>query len=107
MWTRSLSRKLATIRGSRSPARRAGLASTTNFERALTLTPHDCDYVALADQDDAWYRDKLAALVHSVGAAQLVYCDAPIIGPDGETIADSYRERRANNYTEPISLLIR
>ncbi len=34
-----------------------------NFERALALVPADAQYVAMADQDDAWHPDKLATLI--------------------------------------------
>lgn len=43
-----------------------------HFERLLSLTPHDAAWVALCDQDDVWYPDKLARLVKdldSKGAA--------------------------------------
>src|SRR3954467_14585676 len=46
-----------------------------NFERALGLVPPEASFVALADQDDRWYPEKLAALVAGLGAAQLVYSD--------------------------------
>jgi glycosyltransferase involved in cell wall biosynthesis len=77
-----------------------------NFERALALAPHDCEYIALADQDDVWYPDKLATLLGAIGDAQLAYSDARIIGRGGQAIADSYWERRRNNHTDLISLLV-
>ncbi|MBV8431405.1 MAG: glycosyltransferase, partial [Solirubrobacterales bacterium] len=88
---------------SRSPRR---LGFYANFERALALAPSDCDYLALADQDDAWYPDKLTRLLEAIGPAQLVYSDARIIAPDGEVIAPSYWERRRNNHTDLVSLLV-
>ena len=77
-----------------------------NFERAIELAPRDCEYVALADQDDVWYADKLATLLGAIDGAQLVYSDARITSPRGEAIADSYWERRRNNHTDLISLLV-
>ncbi len=77
-----------------------------NFERALQLAPRGCDYVALADQDDAWHPDKLTALLSSIGGAQLVYSDARIIGRGGELIASTYWARRRNNHTDLDSLLV-
>lgn len=88
---------------SRSPRR---LGFYANFERALALAPRDCDYLALADQDDAWYPEKLATLVDAIGEAQLVYSDMRIIGRGGEEIAASYWERRRNNHTDLTSLLV-
>ena len=49
---------------SRSPRR---LGFYRNFERALALVPRDADYVALADQDDAWHPDKLERLLAGIG----------------------------------------
>jgi len=88
---------------SRSPNR---LGFYANFERALALAPRSCDYVALADQDDVWYPEKLAVLLERIGGAQLVYSDARIIGRDGEVIAPTYWARRRNNHTDLMSLLV-
>jgi glycosyltransferase involved in cell wall biosynthesis len=88
---------------SRSPRR---LGFYGNFERALALAPRESEYVALADQDDYWYPDKLEALLGAIDRAQLVYSDARIIGRGGELISASYWERRRNNHTDLLSLLI-
>jgi hypothetical protein len=77
-----------------------------NFERALELAPVSARYVALADQDDVWDVDKLATLVAEIGDAQLVYSDQRIISPDGELIAGTYWEHRANNHSDMLSLLV-
>jgi glycosyltransferase involved in cell wall biosynthesis len=83
-----------------------------NFERTLALAPHECDYLALADQDDVWDPDKLAVVLEAMGnaqpmgIAQLAYSDARIIGRDGEVIADSYWHRRRNNHSDLTSLLV-
>src|SRR5262249_7101592 len=45
---------------SRSPER---LGFYRNFERALSMTPSDADYVTLCDQDDRWHPGKLERLV--------------------------------------------
>ena len=76
-----------------------------NFERALELAPAGARYVALADQDDAWYPDKLATLVAEIGGARLVYSDQRVVARDGSVVADSYWERRANNHSRLLSLL--
>jgi glycosyltransferase involved in cell wall biosynthesis len=88
---------------SRSPRR---LGFYRNFERALTLTPPEARLVALADQDDRWHPDKLATLVAALGDAQLVYSDARVVSRDGAVIADSWWERRRNNHTDLLSLLV-
>ncbi len=88
---------------SRSPRR---LGFFGNFERALGMVPPGAKLVAMADQDDAWYPDKLEALIDGLGCAQLVYSDARIVGRGGETISESYWERRRNNHAELLSMLV-
>jgi glycosyltransferase involved in cell wall biosynthesis len=88
---------------SRSPRRRGFYA---NFERALALAPAHAAYVAMADQDDAWYAEKLATLLDGLGGAQLVYSDARIVDRGGALIADTYWGRRSNNHSDLLSLLV-
>ena len=88
---------------SRSPRR---LGFYRNFERALTLAPTEAELIALADQDDRWHPDKLATLVAGLGDAQLVYSDARVVSRDGAVIADTWWDRRRNNHTDLLSLLV-
>jgi len=88
---------------SRSPVR---LGFYRNFERALSLAPAAATYVAMADQDDAWYPDKLETLLAEIGQAQLVYSDARIVDRGGALIADTYWGRRRNNHSDLLSLLV-
>jgi glycosyltransferase involved in cell wall biosynthesis len=87
----------------RAPRR---LGHYRNFERAISLAPAGADFVALSDQDDIWHPDKLATLLRSIGDAQLVYSDARIVGAAGNTVAETYWSRRANNHSEMLSLLV-
>jgi glycosyltransferase involved in cell wall biosynthesis len=88
---------------SRSPRR---LGFYHNFERALAMAPASARYVAMADQDDYWYPDKLATLLAELGHAQLVYSDARIISRDGAVVSDTYWDRRRNNYESLTSVLV-
>jgi len=88
---------------SRSPHR---LGFYRNFERALALAPAGARYVALADQDDQWHRDKLATLLAEIGEARLIYSDARIVRRDGEVVAGTYWSLRRNNHTDMLSLLV-
>src|SRR2546421_4564545 len=72
---------------SRSPRR---LGFYGNFERALSMAPAGAQYVAMAAQDDRWHADKLETLLAAIGAAQLVYSDARIVGRGGELISETY-----------------
>jgi glycosyltransferase involved in cell wall biosynthesis len=87
---------------SRSPQR---LGFYRNFERALALAPREAEHIALADQDDIWYPDKLAALLAARRDATLVYSDARIVGPDGALVAGTYWGTRENEHDDLLSLL--
>jgi len=77
-----------------------------SFERALTLIPPDAEFVALCDQDDRWYPEKLATLRGAIGGAQLVYSDQRLVDPEGNVLAGTYWTSRRNNHTNLLSLLI-
>lgn len=77
-----------------------------NFERALEMVPDSAELVALCDQDDRWYPDKLAALEKGLGKSQLVYSDQRLVTENGKVIADTYWSGRRNNHTNFASMLI-
>lgn len=77
-----------------------------NFERALTLAPPDAPLVALADQDDAWYPEKLATLRAALGDAPLVYSDQRLVTRDGAVVRESLWGARRPNHTDLTSLLV-
>ena len=88
---------------SRSPRR---LGFYLNFERALALAPREAQFVALCDQDDCWYPDKLQTLLESLRDGQLVYSDARIVDERGRLIAPTYWGVRRNNHRDLLSLLM-
>ncbi|MBA2521731.1 MAG: glycosyltransferase, partial [Solirubrobacterales bacterium] len=89
---------------SRSPRR---LGFYRNFERVLGMVPAAARLIALSDQDDVWYPDKLATLRDALGDARLVYSDQRVVGPDGAVLAESYwSAARTNNYESLASLLV-
>ena len=88
---------------SRSPAR---LGFYRNFERALSMAPAGAQYVAMADQDDLWYPEKLETLIGALGEASLVYSDARVVDRRGEVISDTYWRSRRNNHSNLLSLLV-
>ncbi len=77
-----------------------------NFERALALVPAAARFVALADQDDRWYPEKLTRLLAAIGSAQLVYSDQRVVARDGEVLSPTYWATRHNNHTDLLSLLV-
>lgn len=79
-----------------------------NFERCLGLVPLQASFVALADQDDVWHRNKLAVLVEALDweSAHLVYSDMNVVSADGLMISPTYWRERQNNFTDLASLLL-
>jgi glycosyltransferase involved in cell wall biosynthesis len=78
-----------------------------NFEAALKRVPVAAAFVALSDQDDYWYPDKLSRCLAEFDVhTQLVYSDMRIVTESGEVVSDSYWSRRRNNYTDLDVVLI-
>ena len=71
-----------------------------NFERALDYVNSDTDYVALCDQDDYWYPNKLSRLANAFShGTSLVYSDMRLVDYGGNAISHTYWTGRKNNYT--------
>jgi glycosyltransferase involved in cell wall biosynthesis len=85
-------------------ARRRGFYR--NFERALRMVPPEAELVALCDQDDRWYPDKLETLRGAIRGVELAYSDLRLVDPHGRLLAESLWERRPHQRPEPISLLL-
>jgi glycosyltransferase involved in cell wall biosynthesis len=77
-----------------------------NFERALGMIPAGPELVALCDQDDRWYPDKLALLRDSIGTAELAYSDQRLVDPGGRILRETLWEGRRNNHTNLASQVI-
>lgn len=57
-----------------------------NFERGLTQVPDTAQWVALSDQDDYWYEDKLSRLLPHLEQDILVSGQARVVSDSGEVI---------------------
>jgi glycosyltransferase involved in cell wall biosynthesis len=78
-----------------------------NFEMTLRRVPDDAEYVAMADQDDVWYSEKIERCVERFGPdTQLVYSDMRIVTDDGQVIADTYWVNRRNNHRDMYVILL-
>lgn len=78
-----------------------------NFERALSLAPAEATHIALCDQDDRWYPERLESLLSSLGDREtLAYSDMRIVTPGGELLSETYWKHRRNNWTDLGTLLI-
>jgi len=70
-----------------------------NFERGLRMLEGKFDFVALSDQDDYWYPEKLQSLVDQMDdKSSLVYSDMRIVTDSGDLISETYWRNRKNNY---------
>ena len=65
------------------------LGSIKSFEALLSLT--DAEYVAFADQDDIWHKDKLSKCVTTLinGNKKMTYSDVNVIDGDGKIVSNS------------------
>src|SRR5262249_19306065 len=77
-----------------------------NFERALEMVPAESELVALCDQDDQWYPDKLATLRGALGDAQLVYSDARLVDVSGRVLSNTVWEGRKRAHESLTSLML-
>jgi len=77
-----------------------------NFQRALEMVPDGVRLVALSDQDDRWFPDKLATLRAGLGHAQLVHSDMRLVDAAGAVVRQSLWAGRRVNRTNLASLLI-
>lgn len=79
-----------------------------NFERCLETVPAEAEFVALSDQDDRWYPNKLSECLKKLrGDTQLVYCDMRIVHENGTVISGTYWKNRKNYYrTGDLDLLV-
>jgi glycosyltransferase involved in cell wall biosynthesis len=77
-----------------------------NFERALSMASEDCELIALSDQDDRWYPEKLEVLAAAIGEHQLVYSDQRLTLGDGTVIRDTLWAGRSRNENSLYSATI-
>lgn len=72
-----------------------------NFERVIELLPADVDFIALCDQDDTWYPEKLAATLRRFTAADtLVFTDMDVVTRDGQVLYHTNWVGATPNYTD-------
>jgi glycosyltransferase involved in cell wall biosynthesis len=90
---------------SRAPSR---LGFYRNFERCLGLIPRDADFIAFADQDDFWHREKLSTLVDAITktAAALVFSDMRLVDDSGQLLSSTFWAHAQNNTTRLDDLLL-
>jgi glycosyltransferase involved in cell wall biosynthesis len=65
-----------------------------NFEKAILLGHGD--YIALSDQDDIWFPEKLEILVKEIGTHSLICSDAKLIDENSELMALSLSQHNTS-----------
>jgi len=63
------------------------LGFVKNFEKAISLCTGE--YIALADQDDIWKKDKLEIFIENIGENVLIYSDALLIDEHSKSLGES------------------
>ena len=78
-----------------------------NFERCLRRVPDRVTFVALADQDDYWYPEKLATLLTSFDEeTTLVYSDMNVVDPAGRKLAETFWTKWGNQCNDLMVMLL-
>jgi len=78
-----------------------------NFERCLSMVPQEAKFVAMSDQDDYWYSDKLSLCLDAIDQTHaLVYSDMRIIDDKGVVISDTFWKHRKRNDRDLDVMLI-
>jgi glycosyltransferase involved in cell wall biosynthesis len=77
-----------------------------NFERSLEMVPAEAELVALCDQDDHWYPEKLETLKRALGDAPLAFSDARLVDVAGNVLAETIWEGWRSNSDNLASQLI-
>lgn len=77
------------------------LGVVKSFERAISLASGE--YIALCDQDDIWFPNKVQMLMSNIGDSYLIHSDANLINQYGNIINNSYFascKHDINNYPQ-------
>lgn len=72
-----------------------------NFEKLLNFVPKNVDFVALSDQDDYWFCEKLERLINEFDTdTTLVYSDMRIVDESGKVMYNTFWTTRKNYFDE-------
>ena len=78
-----------------------------NYEQLLKMVPDTCEYIALSDQDDYWYKTKLERCVKAFDRETvLVYTDMRIVDRQGRVLSETYWRKRKNQYKDLDFLIL-
>ena len=72
-----------------------------NFEKGVLLAKGE--YIALCDQDDIWYPQKIEVLLKDIGNFSIAYCDSEIIDTNNKEIGIRLsQQRNMKNFISPL-----
>ena len=77
-----------------------------SIEHHLSLIEGMSNYVALSDQDDMWFENKLDLLINNIAEHQVIYADSKVVNSKSEIIYDSFYTKRSNHYHELENLFL-
>ena len=79
-----------------------------NFERAISLLPEECNWIACADQDDEWLPCKLEVLLREARRSQspLVFSDMEVYSNDGRKLSDTFWIYRRLEIENPTAIAV-
>lgn len=80
-------------------ANTVNLGVTKNIESLLCKASGQ--FIAIADQDDIWYPQKLEIMLRELGSASAVYCDSLLIDKNGEDLGKTLLQRI--DVVQPVS----
>ncbi len=63
-----------------------------NYEKAIALTTNKL--IAISDQDDIWYSNKISKLVSNIGGALMIYSDNEFIDSNGKSLGVKFSDKR-------------
>ena len=93
---------------SRSWPIRPASVTTAISSASSPRVPPDVDFVALADQDDVWYPEKLTRTLAAFRPeTTLVYADMDVVAPDGTRMAPTYWTSRTQQLHGPRESRVR
>lgn len=79
----------------------SNLGFIKNYEKAITLCNNP--FIAISDQDDIWYSNKITKLITAIGKNMMVYSDNEYIDQNGESLGVKFSDKR--NLTMTTSCL--
>lgn len=86
--------------------REKNLGYYKNIEALLYKIYGQSKFIALSDQDDVWYEDKVEKMIPQLAEGNAVYANMKIVSSEGQNIAEGFWNSRSNHNNHPLALLL-